>query len=492
MKNPSTYQQDIFLAIITTNKHVVVKAGPGSGKTTTIVEGSKLIPYGKKALFVAFTRNITKELRIRLPAGVDCSTMHSIGAKSIINHFGEGSIKINDHKLIGFIEPFYEESKPREKWANILQVERIVKLARATMTELKRETLTKLCENYGMHPEEEQIKVSVKVLRRYYEDQDSPTGWNMIMDFQDMIEMAVRNTDIRLPQYDYLFIDEAQDMSKLDQLFLKRLVKPFTGRRIAVGDPKQAIYGFRGADPNSFEAFANEPNTIELPLSICYRCTKALVRHAKEIYSDVEPYEKAEEGEEPREGKVEEIEEGDIVLCRNTRPLIVVFLELVNQGKKAYIVGKEYEKGLRMLMAPFDSNENTSDCYDRLYNHREKVKEELKAKGIEKPDNHPKVVAMDEKLEILSLLFGKFKTILEVERFIETVFDDDEKEGIALMTIHKSKGLENDRVFLIETFDNVPLIPNKFSVTLDQKKQERNLSFVARTRAKQELIKLML
>ena len=53
-----------------------------------------------------------------------------------------------------------------------------------------------------------------------------------------------------------------------------------------------------------------------------------------------------------------------------------------------------------------------------------------------------------------------------------------------MMTIHKSKGLENDRVFLCR----LDLIPSKFAVTQSQLDQERNLLYVGITRAKRELV----
>lgn len=484
---PSKYQEAVYLNTITTNKNIAIKAGPGSGKTTTIVEASKLVPYGKRALFLAFNKSIVAELKKKLPQTVDCSTMHSMGCKSIYSHY-PGEKKINDNKLIHFIEPYFKDQKnQRIKWSSIKIIEGAVKLARATMTPPVKESMELMANSYAMDIDDSQLIVACKAMKKFYEYNDDPDLWNIDIDFQDMIEMCVRNTDIKMPVYDYVFIDEAQDLSRLDQLFVKRLVKPVTGRKIVVGDPKQSIYGFRGSDPNSFEAFATEPNTIQLPLSICYRSTKAIVRNAQKVYPDIEPFEENEEGVEPSKGKIEDIREGDMVLCRNTKPLIWLFLQLVTMDKKAYIVGKEMEKGLLALLAPYDSQSSTKEIKEKLNLHLEKVADNLKTKGFLKPQNHPKYAAIEEKLQILYLLFDKFEWIYEIEEFIELIFEDDDREGVRLMTIHKSKGLENDRVFVIESFDGKTLIPSTYAVTSDQKKQEKNLKFVADTRAKKEL-----
>jgi DNA helicase-2/ATP-dependent DNA helicase PcrA len=487
---PSKYQQAIFTALITTGRSLAVEAGPGSGKTSTIVEAAKLLPYGKKAVFVAFNKSIVLELKKRLPPTVMCHTMHHIGSKAIFAAYG-GEKKINPSKQITFIEPYFEKDHPRKKWPAIYAVDKIMQLARATMTTVGRKEIEELCGNYALDYTTDQLSISIKALRKLYNYNDDPDKWDITIDFQDMIEMCVRNREIIMPQFDYVFIDEAQDLSKLDQIFINRLVKPVTGRKIVVGDPKQSIYGFRGSDPNSFQSFVNEKNTIQLPLSISYRCAKSIVREAKQVYNDIEEHAENQEGI-VRKGDPSEIEEGDMVLCRNTRPLIHVFLELVKVGKKAYVVGKDMEKGLLGVLAPFDSEALTSDVKEKLGVSLEQLKAELISRGILKPENHSKYAALQEKIAIVKLIFGNFNTVGEVERFIETVFDDEDRDGVALMTIHRSKGLENDRVFIIESFEGNTLIPSPYAVTSDQLKQEKNLKFVAITRAKKELVKLTL
>ena len=113
-------------------------------------------------------------------------------------------------------------------------------------------------------------------------------------------------------------------------------------------------------------------------------------------------------------------------------------------------------------------------------------------KKLINPKNHPQYAIILEKIEILRMLFDKFDTLSEVETFIETVFDDNERDGIALMTVHKAKGLESDRVFFIEKYEGKKLIPSQYAVTKEQLIQESNLSFVCLTRAKNEFVYLEL
>lgn len=489
---PSKYQQDIYNALVATRFNVAVAAGPGSGKTSTAVHLSRLVPHGKSSLFIAFNKSIVNELKTKLVNGTHCSTLHSLGLRCIFSHFpGENKVDAAGSKQIRFIEPYYENLHPRKKWVAIYRVDEIMKRARVTMTPPDRTALEIMCDNYAMDYDKEHISVASRALKQLYEYNTDPDRFSIQIDFIDMIEMVAHNNEISTPQYDYVFLDEAQDMSKLDQKFIRRLIKPITGRLFAIGDRNQSIYSFRGADPHAFEHFLENPNTIELPLSVSYRCAKSIVKEARLIYKDVEEWDQNPEGV-VRKGEVDEIEEGDMVLCRNTRPLISIFLDLIDQNKKAYVVGKEMEKGLLGLLAGFDESDETNRVYNELENILKSIADDLEKRGFVKPENHPKYVRVEEKLQILHLLFRKFKTVREVEEFIKQIFHDQDREGVRLMTIHKSKGLENERVFIIETFNDKPLIPSRYAVTKDQLKQERNLKFVAITRAKRELIYLYL
>lgn len=488
---PSKYQQAINMAVITTPNNIAVQAGPGSGKTTSIIEASKLIPYGKSAVFIAFNKSIVEELKSKLPPTVDCSTMHSLGLKSIYKHYpGEKKIK-GEGKQLEYIIPLVEHKNNRERWLAIYTIDRLLSLARATMAEMSREGMIKVIENYALDISEEQVEIGIRALTNLYRFNDDQDRYNITVDFQDMIEMPVRNKKIGMPQYDYVFIDEIQDLSALDHLFVKRLRKPIGGRIISVGDPHQSIYGFRGSDPRSFDKFASEPNTTILPLSISYRCAKGIVTEAQKIYGDIEPYVENQQGI-VRTGKVEEIREGDLVLCRNTRPLIDVFFQLIEVDKKAYVMGSEMEKGLKSLLSVCESSDNSEIAHGKIQKTYDKLLSELKARGISKPENHPRAVTLFEKIDILNMLFRRFSTVFEVEQFIERVFDDKDRKGVKLTTIHKAKGTECERVFLIDTYEGKKLIPSPYAVTKDQLIQEKNLQFVAVTRAKHELVYLNL
>lgn len=492
---PSKYQSPIFSAVIAGTQDVAIEATAGSGKTTTLVEIAKLLPYSKRAVFVAFNKHIVVELKSRLPRTMDCSTLHSVGFAATRKYI-PGETKLNDKKQLNFIMPLFEKEKnQRKKWVSIFEVDHLMKLARATMTEGNEDAFNKLIEIYGVDFTPENVPKAVRALKQFYAfNSDSESRYNLQIDFQDMVEFVVMNKEVRMPLYDYVLIDEAQDLSRLDQLFINKLVKPISGRKIIVGDPNQAIYSFRGASLTSFEEMTTGPNVIKLPLSICYRCAKSIVREAKKIYPVIEENPDQEEGIVRRGGEsfLKDIREEDLVICRNTRPLINVFFKLIEQGKKAYILGKDIEKGLKALLVNIDDSMSLEDIHGHFVTKKETLKKVLIDKGVTNPNNNNKLIELSEKIETLIILFTKLQTVSAVEEWIEETFEDDEREGILLCTIHRAKGMERTRVFWITHFEEKQLIPSQYAVTKDQLIQERNLSFVATTRAKKELVYLLL
>src|SRR5690606_36459888 len=132
--------------------------------------------------------------------------------------------------------------------------------------------------------------------------------------------------------------DECQDINPLQYKMILRLLKP-KGRLISVGDDKQLIYGFMGSNLSSFNDMRNRPNTTELPLSVSYRCPKKVVAFANTILPGTEALPDAPEGV-VKIGSLDEVKNGDYIICRNNAPLIEAFTYLTAKGKRCSIMGK--------------------------------------------------------------------------------------------------------------------------------------------------------
>jgi superfamily I DNA/RNA helicase len=255
-----------------------------------------------------------------------------------------------------------------------------------------------------------------------------------------------------------------------------------TGRFVAVGDENQSIYEFIGANRQSFDEFKNHKNTVTLPLSVSYRCPKSVIKEANKIFEGVEAYEGNIEGE-VRKGDIDEVTDGDFVLCRNNFPLFELWMYFIVNKKKAVIYGKDLEKTLTALVGKvsgFDDEEVVEEL-DKLLR---KVSDELRAKGVANTSHHPKFVMLEENITIVKLLLNRYKTIKNVETHLQDIFSNIISKGITMMSCHRSKGLENDRIFFYKS----SLIPSKYAETPEQLCSESCLFYVTLTRAKKSLI----
>ena len=87
-------------------------------------------------------------------------------------------------------------------------------------------------------------------------------------------------------------------------------------------------------------------NTIQLPLSVCYRCGKNIIAKAKKIISHIEAFDGAKDGEVKEDCKLADISDSDMVLCRQTYPLVRLCLKFLSEGKKARIMGGDIGRSL--------------------------------------------------------------------------------------------------------------------------------------------------
>lgn len=245
------------------------------------------------------------------------------------------------------------------------------------------------------------------------------------------------------------------------------------GRLIAVGDTKQAIFAWRGADAVAVQNVIEQFGCHSLPLSISYRCPKAIVRLAQTLVPSIEASENAPEGSihDIMENEIFDlVKENHYVLCRTNAPLVKLWFDFVKKERKAWIRGRDFAGKL----------------FELLDGLKVKTIEELKEKiGTFQSDklaqlkDFNKMIHFDDQCETLLVLAENCKSIEDIEDKLNLIFDDD-KDGVMLATIHKAKGLEANTVFLIRP----DLIPHKRAKTQVAMEQEFNLKYVAITRVK--------
>lgn len=89
--------------------------------------------------------------------------------------------------------------------------------------------------------------------------------------------------NLSLAKFDYAFFDEYQDTSEIQHVLLKRIFKDCP--IFIVGDPRQSIYLFRGADQTLFESIVNDPHITLIDRSVNYRCGQAVVNFVNHVFN---------------------------------------------------------------------------------------------------------------------------------------------------------------------------------------------------------------
>ena len=121
--------------------------------------------------------------------------------------------------------------------------------------------------------------------------EESYSGENIVIDFLDMIYLPVIKSVPVPTQYQYMFVDECQDLSYLQQKFIDKLIlEGEIEKYSAFGDFRQSIYLFAGAFSKSFDMFRHRENVVELPLDINYRCSTNIIAYANEVYNNLLPF----------------------------------------------------------------------------------------------------------------------------------------------------------------------------------------------------------
>lgn len=470
----SIYQKEIYKTVKDTDKNIIISAVAGSGKTTTIIRCFDILPKDSKSIYLAFNNSVVEELKDKVSNdNIEISTIHSICWRSLMRHYNF-KVKINSGKVMKFSKKEIEKNNIEKKKVSYYQflISKMVDLARQNLV-TEKEDLIKLAEHHSFLIEEKEVKMIFDVLEKMNKDRKE-------FDFTDMIYRAYLDS-VKFPKFDFVFIDESQDLSKLQQTVVMQLVKR-KGRIVAVGDPNQAIYGFAGADSESYENLKNiMPNVAELPLSVCYRCSKNVVREARKINKEILEFKDKEEGSVMR-GLISDIEEGDWVVCRNVKPLVALNMYLLSLDVKSYVKG--FDIGLNLISIVNKTGSKDTKTILKRY-ETEILKQRLKLikKGVKNPDRTEKIDTMRQKFDILTMLSFGLTSKKDLIDKIKEIFKND-GEGVMLSTIHKVKGLENNRVFFL-----LPdLIPNKFATEPWEFKQESNLAYVAITRAKTDLV----
>lgn len=488
---PSEYQRRFFDFVEHGVGNAVIQAAPGSGKTTTAVASIKLIPKTEKCLFIAFNKSIADELNKRLKSrsNVIAKTTHSLGFLMLRRNVGS-NIELDEYKYrkyvktnIGDLTTANGEITTKQQVEEYIDnITALIDFSRFNLAQSEKE-INEVAQRYNIPLSFDECVVTKKCLDWGKEHHET-------IDYTDMIWLPVEmNMKPIGLTYDWVFIDEAQDLSVCsEQLFLKCIKRG--GRFVAIGDQNQLINLFAGSSEKSFEFLKNYPNTTSFDLPITYRCPKKVVSFANHLINGMKSKSDAIDGIIMRDCHVRDIKEGDMVLCRSKTPLMKLYMKLLRKNVNCYIKGQDIGVNLNKLLDNISQEKLNIDLdedgvfvrlYDKLFTERNKL---MQIRGLDYDDATLSSYIMDkyDTINTLSILGEKYKTKTQLKERIQCIFQED-SQGVCLSTIHKAKGLEADNVYIL--CDS--MMPSKLASHDWEKTQEKNLMYVAYTRPKKLL-----
>ena len=500
--NSSKYQVEIFKTIEKGVNNLIINASAGSSKTTTIVNSLRFIPNNKKILFVAFNKDIVEKLKTEVThENCNISTFHSLGMSFLVENkifeksqYLESSNKILDinkynnyiYNNITSITRYGEvESLGRDYRQYIKNIQKLVDYSRYYLAFTCKE-IEKVSKIYGINKLRDEYEVVREILIW------GKSNINVI-DYTDMVWLPnVLNLTTKKNLFDWIFIDESQDTSIVEQKLIEKCFKRNT-KFVATGDKCQQINVWAGSSEDAIDNFKKYPNTIELSLPISYRCPKKIVDLSSKYSDNIISDENSIEGEIRYDVSIFEPVAGDMVLCRMTSPLVKLYLEYIKHNKKCYIRGYEnIKEDYLSLINQFNSNVIDRNCitsdglFPKLYKFLfDKIKRISLNYNLDEVEclKQPSIIDLYDNINgIFSISEGLIQTKDLVDK-INMLFSNDKEDCVELSTIHKSKGLESNNVYILCN----SLMPSNFATMEWEKKSENNLIYVAYTRAKRTL-----
>lgn len=487
--------------VVDENGNAIIEAVAGSGKTSTLVEVCLVIPATSRTVFSAFNKKIAVEIGRKLAAAdvdsqaVKAATFHALGLGAWRR--AEWQVEVEARKTDIILDSLNVPlaARPFVRAAVSIAKQSCIGVGGADIddptdwmpfiTHYDLEEKLYSDEGEGISPRLA-LDYSIRTLA------ESIKLNPQIVDFDDMLYAPLLH-EARFYTNDYVLVDEAQDTNMARRLMAERMLSP-DGTLLAVGDRHQAIYGFTGADADALDLIQRTFNAITLPLTVSWRCASSIIAEAQKYVPRIQA------APDAPAGLVQELtayefskltpEPSDVILCRNTKPLVELALGYLRKNVPCIIEGRDIGAGLIELTRKWKRVRSVSGLRDRLavYLDRQTAR-------LAKRDREGQVALLRDKVDALYAIADQLPghaTPDELRERISFLFADTEDSRtpkLTLSTVHKAKGREWDRVYI---YGRNTLMPSKWAKQPWELEQEKNLLYVAITRAKRELVSVNL
>jgi superfamily I DNA/RNA helicase len=486
-----TSEQAAIIHAATQPQSLMVNALAGTGKTTTLTMLAKALPP-EPALALAFNKKIKEELEKRFPKNFSVMTMNGLGHRAWSFTINKKKMLIDANKIgrltTDALKPFPES---KGEWSSIRTIVVMAmqrglvpsqfQHARSLIPDTP-ETWERLDYELDLGLTADERKLARRVLIASIEE-----GMNGCISYDDQIYLPVVFSGA-FPRFNTVLVDEAQDLSPLNHQMLRKVA---AGKLIVVGDPRQAIYAFRGADHNSMTNLkALKSEWIELPLNTTFRCPQRVVDrqhvHAPQYRAaDSNPTGEIVDltAEAWSAATLKPYASGELaILCRNNAPLLSMAFKLLRKGIGVNMMGRDIGRGLSALCKKLSPDFATSTDVFRQVLSSWFETERSKAEANE---DATKIDSVTDRYECIVAVLDnrKPRTVRELINELDNLFAKD-NGLVTLATGHKAKGLEWDTVLHLDPWR----IPSKWAKKEDEITQENNLRYVLETRTKHTLM----
>jgi len=249
---------------------LAIIAGPGTGKTRTLTARLEILVLNKKVnarkiLVLTFSRKAANEIKERVGKTSRLEEFPFIGTFHALAH----KLLVQNGQKIKVID----EPTRLEVVKNILKDEKLKKA--------KKKDFLLLISKYknSLVKKDPQLKSFVNKYNQVLADKG-------LVDYDDLLILALNLVKEKKLKYDHILIDEFQDTNDLQYQLVKNLI---SNKRdlFVIGDPRQSIYGFRGGNCQGFKQLGLDfPNCKQIVLVDNYRSGKAIIQVSQRLFPD--------------------------------------------------------------------------------------------------------------------------------------------------------------------------------------------------------------
>jgi len=476
---------------------LLIEAGPGTGKTTTISMVTTYLRATNKEAWYKFRPRITAEqqtildwcdthlphdgtmigmaynktaaelLNSRTHVSVQCKSIHGWGYKSVLAHC-KGYIPVNESSPITIVEKITAQSfqslPDKYDWLCAIRYSEKLKEELLSISLDNFRYLSQKYEDLSAFKASESTAIKIKQLLPFMKNPDKKRGIQYI----DQVWLA--HFLIKSPIYDIALIDECQDISPLRRYVCNAIAH----NKIWIGDRYQAINAFAGADAKSIEKIEALDVDI-LPLKTSFRCPTSVINKLNLLrpLAKLRGLDKKVGFDHriPLDKYAESVSTNDpsttLTLSRTNAPLITAAYQLLEANIPCRILGDRAVDQLCNIVKKQNAA-SMPELIAKLDRYEQNITRNL--------DEYIAELFRD-KISCIKIIINKVSSPEEVIPELKKLFKPSSSGHATLCTIHKGKGLEAENVYIL-----FPPIESPLARTTEQKEQELNLRYVAESR----------